>query len=58
MLGGELEISCLLLPSLPGRARVDGHIAERRGDAIHLGAPRLLKAGDNLVVGVEASGAA
>jgi non-lysosomal glucosylceramidase len=58
VLGGELEISYLLLPSLPGRARVDGHIAERRGDAIHLGAPRLLKAGDGLVVGVEARGAA
>jgi non-lysosomal glucosylceramidase len=58
VLGGELEIAAVLLPTLPGRARVDGRIVERDGDAILLGGRRIMKAGNRLIVGVEARGAA
>jgi uncharacterized protein (DUF608 family) len=56
--GGELEISTLRLPMPPGRATVDGRPVERDGEAIFLGASRILRAGDALSVGVEARGAA
>jgi non-lysosomal glucosylceramidase len=56
--GGALTISALLLPTLPGRAMVDGRTVERDGNAILLGASRKLNAGDFLTVEVDASGAA
>lgn len=55
--GGELEISSVSLPAMPGRATVDGKPAARQGDRIELGARRVLKAGDSLVMGVEPLGA-
>ncbi len=42
--GGELEISSLGLPTLPGPATVDGRPAVRNGEAIALGGARKLKA--------------
>jgi non-lysosomal glucosylceramidase len=56
--GGELAISALNLPTLPGRAMVDGVTVERDGDAILLGETRKLAAGDFLTIEVDASGAA
>ena len=56
--GGELAVSRLRLPTLAGAATVDGRAAEREGDAILLGSLRRLKAGDRIVVGVDARGQA
>jgi non-lysosomal glucosylceramidase len=55
--GGELEISAVSLPAMPGRATVAGKPAARQGDRIELGARRVLKAGDSLAMGVEPLGA-
>ncbi len=54
--GGELVVSRLRLPGLPGAAMVEGHPAERDGDVILLGGRRTLQAGDRLVVEVKAYG--
>jgi hypothetical protein len=56
--GGELAVSALLLPTLPGRAMIDGRTVERDGEAVLLGATRKLDAGDFLTIEVDASGAA
>lgn len=56
--GGELVVSRLRLPGLPGRVAVDGQAAERNGDLILLGRRHRLQAGDRLVVGVDAYGQA
>ena len=55
--GGELLISRLGLPTLPGHATIDGNAREARRR--HRVARRLAKAGagDELVVGVDALGA-
>jgi non-lysosomal glucosylceramidase len=58
VLGGELAISAVSLPALPGRASLDGRVAQRNGDAVLLAAPRVLRAGDSLTVEVAAHGAA
>ena len=52
VLGGELVVARLSLPTLPGAATVDGRPAEREGDAILLGSNRLLKPGDRIMAGV------
>ena len=56
--GGELVVSRLRLPGLPGAVTVDGRAAERSGDLILLGRHHTLQAGDRLVVGVDAYGQA
>jgi uncharacterized protein (DUF608 family) len=56
--GGELVVSRLRLPTLPGRVLVDGKPAERGGDIVRLEARRVLLAGERLVVGVDERGAA
>jgi hypothetical protein len=56
--GGELVVSKLRLPGLPGAVTVDGRAAERSGDLILLGRHHALQAGDRLVVGVDAYGQA
>jgi non-lysosomal glucosylceramidase len=56
--GGELAVSRLRLPRLPGSPNVEGRAAEREGDVILLGRRRTLQAGDRLVVGVDANGEA
>jgi non-lysosomal glucosylceramidase len=55
--GGELVVSRLRLPGLPGVASVNGQVTERDGDLILLGRHHL-KTGDRLVVGVDAYGQA
>ncbi len=50
--GGELAVSRLRLPTLPGKVTVDGRPAEREGDVILLGDQRRLTAGEWIVVGV------
>ncbi len=54
--GGQLVISRLVLPGLPGRATVGGRSAERDGHAILLNGDQRLEAGGRLVVEVEAYG--
>ncbi len=54
--GGELLISRLRLPELPGVATVNGRSTERSGDVIILGRPRKLQAGDSLVAELDAYG--
>ena len=56
--GGELAVSRLRLPSLAGPATVDGKAARRDGDVILLSQPRLLRAGERIVVGAGERGAA
>jgi non-lysosomal glucosylceramidase len=56
--GGELAVSRLRLPRLPGSATVEGRAANRDGEVILLGNRRTLQAGDRLVVGVDANGEA
>jgi len=56
--GGELAVSRIRLPALQGAPSVDGSPAEREGDAIVLGGLRRLKAGDRVVIGVDARGQA
>jgi uncharacterized protein (DUF608 family) len=56
--GGELVVSRIRLPGRPGAATVDGWAAERDGDLVLLGRQHALKAGDRLVVGVDAYGEA
>jgi non-lysosomal glucosylceramidase len=56
--GGELLVSRLRLPGMPGIASVNGQVTERDGDLILLGRHHALKAGDRLKVGVDAYGQA
>jgi len=56
--GGELLVSRLGLPTLPGRATIDGRPAERDGAVVLLGAHRRFGPGDRLVIGADARGAA
>lgn len=56
--GGELCALRLRLPRHPGLATVNGRAAERDGNFILLGEHCALKAGDRLVVGVDAYGQA
>ena len=49
--GGELTLSRLSLPSLPGSVTVDGKPAKRDGATIMLDASRTLKPGERIVVG-------
>jgi non-lysosomal glucosylceramidase len=55
--GGELVVSRLRLPTLPGRLVIDGKFAQRDGDVVLLGARRVLSAGGQLRVGADESGA-
>jgi non-lysosomal glucosylceramidase len=55
--GGELAVSRLRLPTLPGSIAVDGKPAERDGDVVLLGARRVLRTGERLVVGADERGA-
>jgi non-lysosomal glucosylceramidase len=54
--GGELVMSRLRFPGLPGHATVDGQFTERDGDLILLGRDHMLQAGDRMIVGVDAHG--
>jgi hypothetical protein len=54
--GGELVVSRLRFPGLPGPATVDGQVTERDGDLILLGRDHTLQAGDRMIVGVDAHG--
>jgi non-lysosomal glucosylceramidase len=56
--GGELLVSRLRLPSRPGAATVEGQTAGRDGDLILLEKDHALKAGDRLVIRVDAYGEA
>jgi hypothetical protein len=56
--GGELTVSSLRMPGLPGAAIVAGQAAKRNGDLILLGKHHTLQAGDRLVVEVDAYGQA
>jgi len=56
--GGELGLSRLRLPGRSGAATVQGRNVERDGDLIALGKHHTLKAGDRLVVEVQAYGEA
>jgi non-lysosomal glucosylceramidase len=56
--GGELGLSRLRLPGRSGAATVQGRNVERNGDLIVLGKHHSLKAGDRLVVEVQAYGEA
>ena len=56
--GGELTVSSLWMPGLPGAAIVAGQAAKRNGDLILLGKHHTLRAGDRLVVEVDAYGQA
>jgi non-lysosomal glucosylceramidase len=56
--GGELTVSRLRLPRIPGSPTVEGRAAERDGDVILLGRRHTLQAGNRLVVGVDANGEA
>jgi uncharacterized protein (DUF608 family) len=58
VIGGELTVSRVRLPGMPGKARVDGQAAGREGDVILLGARRTLKPGDRLVVELSTNGQA
>jgi hypothetical protein len=55
--GGQLIVSRLGLPGLPGSVVIDGKPAERDGDIILLGARRVLGAGQQLIVGADERGA-
>jgi uncharacterized protein (DUF608 family) len=55
--GGELAVSRLGLPTLPGRVVADGKPAERDGDIVLLGARRVLRAGEQLAIGADKRGA-
>jgi non-lysosomal glucosylceramidase len=56
--GGELNVSRLRLPGLPGAVTVDGQAAARDEDVILLGKHHILHAGDRLVVSAEPYGEA
>jgi len=56
--GGELTVSRMRLPSLAGPVTVDGEAVRRDGDVIVLSQPRLLHAGERIVVGAGKRGAA
>jgi hypothetical protein len=56
--GGELGLSRLRLPGRSGAATVQGRNVERNGDLMVLGKRHTLKAGDRLVVEVQAYGEA
>ena len=51
--GGELAVSRLRLPTLPGRVTVDGQPVERDGDVVLLGGRRRLEPGERIVVGAD-----
>jgi hypothetical protein len=55
--GGELAVSRLRLPTLPGRVTIDGMPAERDRDVVQLGARHVLGAGKQLVIGADERGA-
>lgn len=50
VMGGELTLRRLGLPSLEGALRVDGVPATREGAVVHLPASRLMRAGDRVMV--------
>ncbi len=56
--GGELVVSRLRLPTLPGPATIDGRPVRRDGDVVLLGERRTLRQGQYLVVGAERRGEA
>ena len=56
--GGELVVSRLRLPTLPGPATIDGRPVRRDGDVVLLGERRTLRQGQHLVVGAERRGEA
>jgi uncharacterized protein (DUF608 family) len=56
--GGDLTVSNLRMPGLSGAATVDGQAVRRNGDLILLGKHHTLRAGDRLVVEVDAYGQA
>jgi hypothetical protein len=58
VIGGELTVSRVRLPGMPGEARADGQAAGREGDVVLLGAGRTLKSGDRLVVELSTNGQA
>ena len=53
VLGGELRVSRIRLPMLPGGASVDGQPAEREGAVVLLGVERTLAPGERFVIGAE-----
>ena len=56
--GGELAVSRMRLPTLPGPATVDARPVERDGDVVLLGGRRRLGPGEWIVVGADERGAA
>ncbi len=56
--GGELSVSRIRLPGLPGAATVEGQAAKRNGEVVLLDQRHTLQAGDFLVLGVDAYGQA
>jgi non-lysosomal glucosylceramidase len=56
--GGELAVSRLRLPTLPGRVTIDGRPVERDGEVILLGERRVLRPGQHIVVGADERGEA
>jgi familyl 116 glycosyl hydrolase-like protein len=54
--GGELVVSRLRLPTVPGPATIDGRPVRRDGDTILLDERRTLRQGQHLVVGAEMRG--
>ena len=56
--GGELAVSRLRLPLLSGRAEIDGRPTLREGEVILLDGPRVLRAGERIVIGAGRRGGA
>ena len=56
--GGELAVSRLRLPSLSGRAEIDGRPTPREGEVILLDGPRVLRAGERIIIGASRRGGA
>jgi non-lysosomal glucosylceramidase len=56
--GGELAVSRLRLPTLPGRVTIDARPVERDGDVILIGERRTLRPGQHIVVGADERGEA
>jgi non-lysosomal glucosylceramidase len=56
--GGELAVSRLRLPSLSGRAEIDGRPTLREGEVILLDRPRVLRAGERIIIGAGGRGGA
>jgi non-lysosomal glucosylceramidase len=56
--GGELAVSRLRLPTLPGRVTIDGRPVGRDGEVVLLGERRMLRPGQQIVVGADERGEA